>query len=119
SPASGPEGGKTRALALVPRPQPDPVQLSRDADFPKQYAVIDALHRSGLVRVPEPLFFEPDPSLVGVPFFVMEQLHGRVPVTFPGYNVSGFLFDATAAQRRIASESAVEELCRIAVVPGD
>jgi aminoglycoside phosphotransferase (APT) family kinase protein len=77
------------------------------------------LHRSGRVRVPEPLFFEPDPSLVGVPFFVMEQLHGHVPVTFPGYNVSGFLFDATPAQRRVAWESAVEELCRIAVVPVD
>ena len=115
--ASWSEGGQPRERDLVIRTQPDQVQLYRDADFHRQYAVLDALHRSGRVRVPEPLFFEPDPSLVGVPFFVMEQLHGNVPVTFPGYNVSGFLFDATPAQRRVAWESAVEELCRIALVP--
>ena len=113
------DAGQPRSRDLVIRTQPNEVQLYRDADFHKQYAVIDALHRSGRVRVPEPLFFESDPSLVGVPFFVMEQLHGNVPVTFPGYNVSGFLFDATPAQRRIAWESAVEELCRIALVPVD
>ena len=115
--ASWSDGGQRHERDLVIRTQPDRVQLYRDADFHRQYAVLDALHRSGRVRVPEPLFFEPDPSLVGVPFFVMEQLHGNVPVTFPGYNVSGFLFDATPAQRRVAWESAVEELCRIALVP--
>ena len=92
--------GQRRERDLVIRTQPDQVQLYRDADFHRQYAVLDARHRSGRVRVPEPLFFESDPSLVGVPFFVMEQLHGNVPVTFPGYNVSGFLFDATLTQRR-------------------
>jgi aminoglycoside phosphotransferase (APT) family kinase protein len=117
--ASWSDGGRPRARDLVIRTQPDQVQLYRDADFHKQYAVLDALHRSGRVRVPEPLFFESDPALVGVPFFVMEQLHGNVPVTFPGYNVSGFLYDATPAQRRLAWETAVAELCRIALVPVD
>jgi aminoglycoside phosphotransferase (APT) family kinase protein len=117
--ASWSDRGQARERDLVIRTQPDQVQLYRDADFHRQYAVLDALHRSGRVRVPEPLFFESDPSLVGVPFFVMEQLHGNVPVTFPGYNVSGFLFDATPAQRRVAWETAVEELCRIALVPVD
>jgi len=102
---------------LVVRTQPDKIQMYRDADFHRQYSVIDTLHRSGRVRVPEPLFFEADDSRIGVPFFVMEQLHGRVPVTMPGYNVSGFLFDATPAQRRVAWETAMEELCRIARVP--
>jgi len=104
---------------LVARTQPDKVQLFREPDFRKQYVVIDALHRSGRVKVAEALFFEDDPGVIGVPFFVMSQLKGRVPVSFPGYNVEGFLFEATPAERRGAWESAVEELCRIALVPVD
>jgi len=104
---------------LVARTQPDKVQLFREPDFRKQYVVIDALHRSGRVKVAEGLFFEDDPSVIGVPFFVMSQLHGRVPVSFPGYNVEGFLFEATPTERRGAWESAIEELCRIALVPVD
>jgi len=102
---------------LVARTQPDKVQLFRDPDFGKQYVVIDALYRSGRVKVAEALFFEDDPRVIGVPFFVMSQLHGRVPVSFPGYNVEGFLFEASPAERRAAWESAMEELCRIALVP--
>ena len=93
------------------------MQLFREPDFRKQYVVIDALYRSGRVKVPEALFYEDDPSVIGVPFFVMSQLHGSVPISFPGYNVEGFLFDATPAERRGAWESAMEELCRIALVP--
>jgi len=104
---------------LVVRTHPDRVQLFRDPDFRKQYVVIDALHRSGRVKVAEALFFEDDPTVIGVPFFVMSQLRGHVPISFPGYNVEGFLFEGTPAQRRIAWESAMDELCRIALVPVD
>lgn len=104
---------------LVARTHPDKVQLFREPDFRKQFVVMDALHRSGRVRVAEVLFYEDDPSVIGVPFFVMEQLKGRVPISFPGYNIEGFLFDATPAQRRVAWETALDELCRIATVPID
>jgi len=104
---------------LVARTHPDKVQLFREPDFEKQFTVIDALHRSDRVKVAEALLYEEDANVIGVPFFVMSQLRGRVPVSFPGYNVEGFLFDATPAQRRGAWESAMEELCRIARVPID
>jgi aminoglycoside phosphotransferase (APT) family kinase protein len=109
--------GRREARALVARTHPDRIQMYRDPDFRAQYDVIDVLHRSGRVRVPEAIFFEEDARHLGVPFFVMGQLRGRVPVTFPPYNREGFLADATPAQRRVAWETAVEELCRIARVP--
>lgn len=111
--------GTRQTRDLVVRTHPDKVQLFRDPDFRKQYLVLDRLHRSGRVRVPEPLCYEDDPGVIGVPFFVMEQLKGHVPVSFPGYNSGGFLFDATPAQRRVAWESALDQLCRIATVPVD
>jgi aminoglycoside phosphotransferase (APT) family kinase protein len=111
------DAGGAQARDLVVRTHPDKVQLFREPDFRKQFLVIDALHRSGRVKVAEAYFYEDDPSIVGVPFFVMSQLHGRVPISFPGYNVEGFLFDANPTERRRAWESAMEELCRIACVP--
>lgn len=111
------DGAERVERGLVARTHPDKVQLFREPDFRKQFTVIDALHRSDRVKVAEALFYEDDPSILGVPFFVMSQLEGRVPISFPGYNVEGFLFDATPTQRRGAWESAMEELCRIAQVP--
>jgi aminoglycoside phosphotransferase (APT) family kinase protein len=48
---------------------------------------------------------------------MMRRLEGRVPVSFPGYNVAGFVFDATPRERQILWRSAMEELCRIATTP--
>lgn len=115
--ASWSDGTTPAQRGLVVRTHPDKVQLFREPDFAKQYLVIDALHRSGRVKVAEAVLYEDDPTVIGVPFFVMSQLEGRVPISFPGYNVEGFLFDASPAQRRASWESAMEELCRIARVP--
>lgn len=111
--------GRRVERGLVARTHPDKVQLFREPDFRKQFTVIDALHRSDRVKVAEALLYEDDPTVIGVPFFVMSQLRGWVPVSFPGYNVEGRIFDATPAQRRTLWESAMEELCRIARVPID
>ena len=113
--STGPGGPQPRDL--VARTHPDKVQLFREPDFRKQYAVTDALHRSGRVRVAEALFYEDDAGILGVPFYVMGQMRGQVPVSLPNYNTGGFLFDAAPAQRRITWETGIEELCRIARVP--
>ena len=102
---------------LVFRVHPDRFQLFRDPEFMVQYRVLDVLHRHHLVRVPEPIFVEEDPAVIGLPFFVMTQLHGHVPVSTPPYNAHGFLFDATPAQRHTAWTTAMIELCNVANVP--
>ncbi len=114
---AGLDGPQQRDVAF--RVQPDRFQLFLDPDFELQYKAIDALHRTGRVRVPEPWYFEHDTSHIGLTFFAMSQVHGSVPVSSPPYNEAGFLFDATPAQRRVAWESATEELCRIATTPLD
>jgi aminoglycoside phosphotransferase (APT) family kinase protein len=109
--------GIDHARDIVFRVHPDAFQLFLDPDFTLQYKVIDALHREELGRVPEPLFFEADHSIIGLPFYVMSQLRGRVPVSSPPYNAAGFLHDATVAERHLAWSSAFEELCRFTKVP--
>jgi aminoglycoside phosphotransferase (APT) family kinase protein len=47
------------------------------------------------VPVPEILWHEPDRSILGSSFFVMRQLHGRVPPDNPPYHVAGWLHEVT------------------------
>src|SRR4029077_7609332 len=74
------EGAERVEGGPVARTPPDKLQLFREPDFKKQFTVIDALHRADRVKVAEALCFEDDPTVIGVPFFVMSQLRGRVPV---------------------------------------
>ena len=110
-------GPVRRPLAL--RVAPTAVRLFPDPLFEQQYQLLDQLHRRNLVRVAAMLWFEPDPSLLGAPFFVMGGLEGRVPISSPVYNAAGWLFDATPEQRRTAWTAAVTELTRIHRVPVD
>jgi aminoglycoside phosphotransferase (APT) family kinase protein len=75
------------------------------------------MHRSGAVRVAEPLWLEGDCAVLGRPFFVMRQITGRVPVSIPPYAREGWVKDATPAQRRRMWESGVRQLAAIQTVP--
>lgn len=111
--------GEAIEQGLVARLAPKLVQFFKDADLRTQFNLLKAVHAGGYVKVAEPLWFEGDATLLGQPFYVMRRLEGRVPVSFPGYNVSGFLFDATPRERAILWRSAMAELCRIAVTPSE
>ncbi len=105
---------------LVVRVAPAPnYQMYLEPEFRLQYDLLDLLHRSGSVRVPQVLWFEDDPAVLGRPFFVMRRMRGRVPVSMPVYNETGWLVDASPAQRRIVWESAMGQLAAIHLVPAD
>jgi len=82
-----------------------------------QFDLLRVLDRENLVTVPSVLWYEGDTGLLGQPFFVMERMFGRVPVSNPVYNATGWLYDATPVERRHLWESAVSELARIHRVP--
>lgn len=113
---STPAGETTRELVLRVRPRPE-YQIFLNTEFHTQYSLLKTLHAAEAVRVPRVLWFEEDHTLLDQPFFVMERMRGRVPVSMPVYNAEGFLVDATPAQRRTLWVSAVEELARIHRVP--
>lgn len=113
------EEGNAVRHGMVLRIGPADFQLFMDPRMRDQYRLLGALHRIGNVRVAEPLLFDDSGEPFGQPFLIMEKLHGTVPVSFPPYNSGGFLFDATAAQRRTAWESAVDQLAEVARTPLD
>src|SRR5690606_4076284 len=94
-------------------------QMFLDPRFRIQHQILVALRQHSAVRVPEPLWLEEDPSVLGRPFYLMRRVTGSVPVSMPVYNMSGFLADATPAQRRTLWEDAMRHLPSIYRVPAD
>jgi aminoglycoside phosphotransferase (APT) family kinase protein len=85
--------------------------------FEQQYRVMQAVHAHGVVPVAQPLWFESDPALVGAPFFMMERVRGRVAVSIPPYATTGWVSEATPAQRRKMWENGVRTLAAIQQTP--
>jgi aminoglycoside phosphotransferase (APT) family kinase protein len=78
-----------------------------------QHSVMDALRRGGQVPVAESLGFESDTGVLGAPFFVMRHVAGDVPGEDPPYTRSGFLVEATPAQRGQLVAEGLRTLARV------
>lgn len=104
-------------LKGVVRIKPEAFTVFPDNLFDEQYQVMRLMYEQGQVRVAEPLWMEPDASLLGKPFFVMRQVAGRVPVSIPPYAREGWVQQATPAQRSRMWESGVRQLAAVQLVP--
>jgi len=111
------EGGGARTQGCVVRIKPSDFTVFVDTLFEEQYKVMQVLHEGGYVKVAKPLWFEEDGSILGNPFFVMEKVHGRVPVSIPPYAKEGWMSETTPEQQRKVWENAVEQLAAVQSVP--
>lgn len=110
--ASWRENGAEQQRGFVLRFHPGSHQMFLDPGFERQIALIQALHDGGF-PAPKILWIEGAGTLLGTPFFVMERVHGRVPVSHPVYNLTGWLHDAPLAERRIVWEDAMARMAQI------
>jgi aminoglycoside phosphotransferase (APT) family kinase protein len=108
--------GEAHSQGCVVRIKPGTFTVFPDNLFDEQYQVMRLMSDRGTVTVARPLWFESDPAVIGKPFFVMEKKVGRVPVSVPPYAKSGWLAEATPAQRRRLWEGAVRQLAAIQLV---
>ena len=113
------EAGQDRQQGCVVRIKPGHHTVFPDDLFDQQVRLMQALHASGQVRVAQVMWYEQDPSVLGKPFFVMEKKLGRVPVSMPPYARTGWVAEATLAQRRTMWEAGVRQLAAIQRVPLD
>lgn len=112
------EGRREREAGYVIRIRPPAdSNVYPDDLFEEQYRVMRVVHELGIVPVAETIGYEEDPALVGASFFVMKKLEGRVAVTFPPYRETGWVAEATPAQRRRFWESGVRNLAAIQAIP--
>ncbi len=98
----------------VPEPATYPVQAPGiDIDIEIQYRVMSAVAGASTVPVPAILGFEPAPSVIGAPFFVMDFIEGEVPAVMPPYTSSGFFADAEPVERSQMITSGLQTLADI------
>ncbi len=108
-----------RLVARIEPPATDyPVFTTYDLDM--QFRVMRQVRAETEVPVPETYWYEPDPGVLGGPFFVMERIDGLVPPDVLPYTFGdNWVFDADPADRRAMQESAVEALAGIHAITPD
>jgi aminoglycoside phosphotransferase (APT) family kinase protein len=73
--------------ARITTPMPS---LFPDSDLRREFALLKAVNNSN-VPIPEILWLEEDPSILGAPFMTMERVRGRIPEDNPPYTASGWV----------------------------
>jgi aminoglycoside phosphotransferase (APT) family kinase protein len=104
-----------RAQKLVLRLQPTS-SLFLDPDVIRENRTMQLAGRHG-VPVPELLWAEEDPEVIGVPFVAMRHVDGLVPQTVPSYHQAGWVTELPAEQRAQMHEQGLEALAAIHRVP--
>jgi aminoglycoside phosphotransferase (APT) family kinase protein len=91
--------GRRRSEALVARIQPTGFQVFPEYDMALQFRTLELLAPTG-VPVPRARWLEAgDATVLGAPFYVMDQVPGRVPPDNPPYHVSGWVTEIAPEER--------------------
>lgn len=109
--------GKRQSQGMVLRIKPSDFTVYPDDLFIEQFRIMGVMHDSGKVKAPRPLWLEDDVDVLGAPFFVMEKVAGRVPVSIPPYCESGWVAEAEPVERKRMWENGVRQLAAIQSVP--
>ncbi len=84
-----------------------------DYDLGLQAQVMRAVASAGGVPVPEVLYLEEDPSVLGVPFLIMRAVEGEAPSDRPSYQAEGFYHDRSPEFREHMWRDTVEAAARL------
>lgn len=87
-----------------------------DVEVEIQYRVMECLAETGKAPIARLVGYEPDPGVLGSPFFAMEHVAGQVLVEQPSYTKEGFFFDADPALRRRMIENGLRALATLHTV---
>jgi aminoglycoside phosphotransferase (APT) family kinase protein len=82
-------------------------------DVGRQAELLSWLGERSRVPVPRVRRYEPDASVAGAPFVVMERVDGRVPPDVPPYTFGGWVTSATPHERSLLQDEAVRLLAEV------
>lgn len=95
------ENGQLLSESCVGRLQPEiekPVFPAYDLSL--QYRVMEKLSEQTDIPVPQMRGLEMDRSVLGVPFYIMKKIDGRIPPDMPPYNMDGWMMHTISLQQR-------------------
>lgn len=97
-------------LHFVVRIEPTGHQLFLEPDALFQSAMMKALASAKTVPVPTVLFEEPDPTVLGSPFFVMKRVFGRVPSDTPTWHAGGWTKDLSPLEQGLLYDNGLKAM---------
>jgi aminoglycoside phosphotransferase (APT) family kinase protein len=106
------QAGGPRSRRLAARVQPSGDAVFPTYDFRSEFRILAALGGAGLA-VPEVLWHERDPSVLGGEFIVMEQVDGRVPADDPPYTTEGWVLELTPEDQATMYDNALQALATV------
>jgi aminoglycoside phosphotransferase (APT) family kinase protein len=103
---------QTDPAGLVLRRPPE-IPLFPDYDLRRQFRVMQCLQGTA-IPVPNAYWIETDPSIIGTPFYVMEEILGGVtPSDVPAYHTAGAYFEAMPEKRAKMWWGCVESIAAV------
>lgn len=91
-------GGGSRKDRLVAKVAPTGFQIFPEPRFAEQFRLLQILAGT-TIPVPAVHWHEPDPGVLGAPFYVMTRVDGDVPTDMPPYHTGGWLTEVSPAER--------------------
>ena len=116
------EDGAPVAHRLVARIEPPATDypVFTTYDLGMQFRVMRLVGEQTEVPVPETFWYEPDPAVLGGPFFVMARVDGLVPPDVLPYTFGdNWVFDGSDADRHTMQESAIRAMAGIHALTPD
>lgn len=109
------------SLELVARLASDTTAMPvfRESDLGFQYKVISLVGKHTQTPLPTLRWMEPDESILGAEFFVMDRANGVVPPDVMPYTIESFLLDASPEERQRLQDGSIEVLAEIHKTPID
>ncbi|GAA1970731.1 phosphotransferase family protein [Nocardioides panacihumi] len=108
--------GATVERRLVLRMQSQVHQVFIAPDAVRQAAVMERLGRHVGVSTPEIVLTEPDPAVLGAPFYLMARVDGRVPSDVPSWHKRGWTVELSADERSRMYDNALRSLVAVHAV---
>jgi aminoglycoside phosphotransferase (APT) family kinase protein len=86
-------------------------------DLPAQFEVISRVATCCGIPLPKLRWNEPDGGALGTPFFVMDQVDGRIPLDNPPYVFTGWLLEAAPEERAVLQRASIRILAELHAIP--
>ncbi len=100
---------------LVVRREARGTTIFRSPDVQREARVLLGLRQAG-IPVPAVRWVEPDPAVLGAPFFVMERVPGHVPAAKPSIHAVGWLPSLSTAERERLWHASLDVLVAVHAV---
>jgi aminoglycoside phosphotransferase (APT) family kinase protein len=101
-----------RRERLVAKVAPTGFQIFPEPRFAEQFRLLRILAETQ-IPVPVVHWHEPDPAVLGAPFYVMSRVDGDVPTDMPPYHTGGWVTEVSPAERERIWWSGISVLTQV------